>query len=239
MGDGTTTDRLTPVDVAGLAGGVQAVVAGGYHACALTAAGGVKCWGDNDFGQLGDGATTSSSVLVDVTGLAGGVQALTTSYDHTCALMTTTARVKCFGSDSYGQLGVGTLVQRLTPVDVVDAPTPSLKLNNGNGQPGSIFTLTGWNFPPNSQGTLTVNGQALTTTLAVNATGGFIVFLDTAASEDGVYLVNVSVNPSATTGFVMQASAPLRAIEGGGVVHAVPAGLGGPVNSVYLPVMHR
>ena len=47
LGDGSTTQRLTPVDVSGLLSGVRAIVAGDNHTCALTIAGGVKCWGLN------------------------------------------------------------------------------------------------------------------------------------------------------------------------------------------------
>jgi RHS repeat-associated protein len=117
LGDNSTTNRLTPVDVTGLARGVIAIAAGEIHTCALTTVGGVKCWGRNTYGQLGDNSTTSRLTPVDVTGLASGVTAISAGHDHTCAL-TTAGGVKCWGRNTYGQLGDNSATTRLTPVDV-------------------------------------------------------------------------------------------------------------------------
>ena len=73
LGDGTTTDRDTPVDVIGLASGVTASLAGGGHTCALTTSGRGQVLGVQRLGQLGDGTTTDRYTPVDVIGLASGV----------------------------------------------------------------------------------------------------------------------------------------------------------------------
>jgi alpha-tubulin suppressor-like RCC1 family protein len=63
LGDGTNTDRSTPVDVIGLSG-VAKIATGWRHACAQATTGTVKCWGWNAYGQLGDGTNTDRSTPV-------------------------------------------------------------------------------------------------------------------------------------------------------------------------------
>ncbi|MBN1439617.1 MAG: hypothetical protein JW929_09430 [Anaerolineales bacterium] len=116
LGDGTTADRLIPVRVGPEADAWKGVAAGRGHNCFLTTADGVKCWGANQSGQLGDGKGVESRALpVDVVGLAGGVSAVAAGGEHTCALMAT-GGVKCWGDNRYGQLGDGTRTNRYVPV---------------------------------------------------------------------------------------------------------------------------
>ena len=238
LGDGTTFIHLVPVGVSGMASGVKAIATGDEHTCAVLAGGGMKCWGENRYGQLGDGTTANRRVPVEVSGFSSGGQAVAPGREHTCAL-TSNGRAKCWGRDLYGQLGIGDGIFRTTPVDVVESALV-LTMNYVSGRPGSFFTLTGWNFPPGSLGTLTINERVLTTTLAINPTGSFIFFLDTGAiDEEGFYNVTVRVYPGASAGFFLQADAPLREQEGGGMVWVVPGGIAVPFQQFYLPRIVR
>jgi alpha-tubulin suppressor-like RCC1 family protein len=104
LGDGTTVSSPVPVDVVGLGSGVAAISAGGTHTCALTVAGGVKCWGENTYGELGDGTTRMRLTPVDVGGMDSGVIALSAGTRTTCALLASN-EVRCWGSDRYGEVG--------------------------------------------------------------------------------------------------------------------------------------
>ena len=96
LGAGSALNQSpVPLTVTNLPAGIQALVGGGAHTCALTTAGSVKCWGYNYFGQLGNSSNADAGQPVDVTGLASGVTALAAGYEHTCALVN--GGVQCWG----------------------------------------------------------------------------------------------------------------------------------------------
>ncbi len=99
---GFVPNAVTPV---GLQEGVASIAAGGSHTCVIAVSGALKCWGSNRFGQLGDGTTIDRAEPTDVIGLQGGVIQVAPGVFHTCALLTDDT-VKCWGRDSFGQLGV-------------------------------------------------------------------------------------------------------------------------------------
>jgi len=116
LGDGTTTDKLTPVQIPGF-GRLVAIAAGLFHTLAVKDDGTVWAWGNNTFGQLGDGTTTSRSTPVQVTGLTGIVSVAAGPF-HSIALKSD-GTVWAWGLNSSGELGDGTTINKLTPVQVV------------------------------------------------------------------------------------------------------------------------
>jgi len=117
VGDGTTTDRLSPTEAAGLASGAAVISTGGDHSCAVTTAGAALCWGDNFEGHLGDGTNTASLVPIAVSGLGSGVATVHAGFNYTCAV-TSDGAALCWGVNSQGQLGNGTTNSSLVPAAV-------------------------------------------------------------------------------------------------------------------------
>jgi hypothetical protein len=96
--------------------GFYDITAGIAHTCAITTEFGVQCWGDNAFGQLGDGTNRRSTVPVNVLGLDGGLM-IDAGGNHTCLLAG--SDVWCWGENSDGQLGDGTTEDSNVPVHVL------------------------------------------------------------------------------------------------------------------------
>ena len=139
LGNRSTDDQSVPAPVLEATGtdpltGILQVVAGDKHTCALTETGGVLCSGDHDdYGQLG-GSTTHIGLgvahligvsmyeygAVDNRVLLSDIVQISTRQNHTCAL-TNTGGVKCWGSNSEGQLGSNEdTASAQYAVDVVD-----------------------------------------------------------------------------------------------------------------------
>ncbi|HWR32445.1 MAG TPA: T9SS type A sorting domain-containing protein [Chitinophagaceae bacterium] len=126
LGDGTTVDRTTPVQVTGLTG-VIAIGCGDQHSLAVKSDGTAWAWGWNTLGQLGDGTTTDSNVPVQVTGLTNA-KATAGGLYHSMVLKTN-GTVWTWG---FGPLGDGGSGSSLVPVQV-SGLTGVIKISSGIG----------------------------------------------------------------------------------------------------------
>jgi alpha-tubulin suppressor-like RCC1 family protein len=165
LGNGSTTDSTSPVNVSGLGRDVMAISGGGYHTCAVTSGGAMKCWGNNFLGQLGNGSRDDSLTPVDVVGLGNGVDAINSGYFYTCAV-TSSGGIKCWGHNFTGQLGDTTHLLRSLPSDVLTLATCYALTRNHSGD-GADPSAT----PDHSQG-CPANHYLPGTAVAVVATPG-------------------------------------------------------------------
>jgi alpha-tubulin suppressor-like RCC1 family protein len=107
LGDGSTTQSGVPITVPGIETAVQVAVAG-QNICIVLEDGTMKCWGDDYFGQLGDGnAGSNVDTTTPVTSKLSNVAFVSIGGEHTCAV-TRAGAVECVGSNFFGQLGYGT-----------------------------------------------------------------------------------------------------------------------------------
>ncbi|MBK9401485.1 MAG: choice-of-anchor D domain-containing protein [Bacteroidetes bacterium] len=115
LGDGTTTQRSTPVQVSGLSS-ITSITGGTDHSLFLKNDGTVWATGWNGYGQLGDGTNTDKTTPIQVSGLSG-ITAIESGWNHSLFLKND-GTVWSTGRNNYGQLGDGTNTNRTTPVQV-------------------------------------------------------------------------------------------------------------------------
>jgi alpha-tubulin suppressor-like RCC1 family protein len=129
--DTSTVGTSTPVMALGITG-ATAVAGGDLHACAV-AGGGVWCWGENDYGELGRGMVDTGSTIADATPAkviapaASGMVAVTTGWKTSCGM--SASGVYCWGMNSDGEVGNGTVTSDSpygipTPQAVVGVTSP-------------------------------------------------------------------------------------------------------------------
>ena len=139
LGNGYSANKNAPVDVPKASGesaplsNIIQISSGFSHVCAVTTLGKVKCWGDGSFGQLGDGQNNLNSHVVDVleeadsSNLLGDIVQVASGTFHTCAV-TTSGRVKCWGSGGNGELGNNSNSTTSFPVEVSSGKSSSTEL---------------------------------------------------------------------------------------------------------------
>ncbi|MGI8411580.1 MAG: RCC1 domain-containing protein [Solirubrobacteraceae bacterium] len=132
LGKGTITDSHVPVAVS--AGAIPVgtritqIAAGDIYSLALGSTGQLYAWGDNAFGELGDGTTTGAHVPVAVS--AGAIPAgaqvtqIAAGFDHSLAL-SSTGQIYAWGYDDHGQLGINSVANTSTPARVAMYDIPA------------------------------------------------------------------------------------------------------------------
>jgi uncharacterized repeat protein (TIGR02543 family) len=191
LGDGTTTNSSTPIDITsqfGLVPGesITSVSLGGNNSAVLTSLGRIFTFGYNDTGQLGDGTLVNKSTPIDITSQFNLIQdesiiEIFSGGSHIVGI-TSSGRLFTWGKNSSGQLGDGTLINKSTPIDI----TSQLNLI----QDESIIEIS---LGDDHSAVLTSNGRMFT--WGYNAYGQignntFIVQLTPTEITDKFYLID-------------------------------------------------
>ena len=138
LGNGGTSNILSPPST-NVITGVSVVSAGYAHTCVLmTSSSGVRCWGWEENGRLGNGGSSASAFIVSPpsTDIITGVSRVVAGGAHTCVLMSSDGGVRCWGHNGFGNLGIGTTVSVLSP------PTTSVLVGASQLALGEFFTCT-------------------------------------------------------------------------------------------------
>jgi alpha-tubulin suppressor-like RCC1 family protein len=132
LGNGSFPIQRFPVQTIAAGSGTTGLTAGSdSHGCVI-ANGGLKCWGNNQFGQIGDGTTLNRPIPVQVFPEGSGVTAVAAGYYHTCAVVN--SGIRCWGSNSNFQIGDGSSTTRLSPMQILAANSGATNIAAANFQ---------------------------------------------------------------------------------------------------------
>ncbi len=179
LGNGALIDQANPVvikdGVNTTVTGISMVAAGGFHSLILKTDGTVMSWGNNQYGQLGDGTTTDRSNPVTVPGLTG-VIAVAAGIYHSLALKSD-GTLLAWGKNWAGQVGNGSKTDQHTPVTVMNAGSNIVAIAAGDAHSLALKsdgTLLAWGNNDSGQlGNGTTRNSTSPVTV-VDATGAAI-----------------------------------------------------------------
>jgi uncharacterized repeat protein (TIGR02543 family) len=127
LGDGTTTQRNTPVEITSQFGlnegeSISSICLGGLHSSAISSSGRVLMWGHNDYGEIGDGTVINRLAPVDITsqfslGVDETIISMSLAYSHSSAI-SSLGKVFTWGNNAFGRLGDGTEVNKSLPTEI-------------------------------------------------------------------------------------------------------------------------
>jgi hypothetical protein len=130
LGNGTTTNTSTLTAMTNIPGTPVSIYCGAYHTLVLMDDGSIYGCGSNSYGQLGNGTTTTTSTLTDMTNIPGTPVSISCGTYHTLVLMDDGSIYGC-GSNSYGQLGNGTTTNTSTLTAMTNIPGTPVSISCG------------------------------------------------------------------------------------------------------------
>ena len=137
-GASLTGGHTAPTPVAGQLS-FRSISAGYYHTCGVTRTGATYCWGRNEQGETGNGATAAHGTPARVAGdFAGRMVLAATQFDYSCAV-TRDNTLYCWGANCYGQLGVDSTTEQCGTPAMPCSSTPKAVHAAGTFQTVSAF----------------------------------------------------------------------------------------------------
>jgi alpha-tubulin suppressor-like RCC1 family protein len=176
LGDGTTTTSTVAQQVSNIANATAVASDDAHSYCAIVGSGAIDCWGSNMSGQLGNGATSNSSIPVAVTGITTAISVTGDGDGSYCAVLES-GDVNCWGANSFGQLGDGTATASSVPVVVTGITTATAVTGDGDGtycavlESGDVNCWGANSFGQLGDGTKTTSLVATAVTGLTNASG--------------------------------------------------------------------
>lgn len=150
------------------------IFTGFHHACAISTANKIYCWGDNSYGQLGDDSTQARYHPTAVANLTEDIETAALGDGHTCVLTKPAGNVYCWGRNFYGQLGNGQKMDSTKPVKVeIGAGLSANKLVAGAKHTCAALANGAINIQCWGQN----YGESLPTAVMISSNGGPILSL--------------------------------------------------------------